>query len=265
MKKALLTLALAAFAFAANAQFVVSGQLGFSTNNGNENDVTVIGTTTTEWNVPANVNTDIVFLPKIGYQLNDKMQVGIGFGVRYNSFKNYSNFYATYTNPTIDNFEGWNKTTTTTIEIAPYFRYNLVELTDNLTLFCEAQLAFGFSGKAKYHDYNTEVVVGGVTALAALDTTYTGNTKYSSIDLTVVPGLNYKIGDNISLDLYVDLLGLGFTHTSMNTFTDASTPSTTMTNDNTITRNFFYLTADASAQSLANHFNLFRLGFNYHF
>ena len=73
MKKILLTLALAAFAFTANAQFVVGGNVGID-HSSRANDDYSRGTT----------NTNISILPKVGYQLNDQMQVGIQLGWDYN-------------------------------------------------------------------------------------------------------------------------------------------------------------------------------------
>ena len=54
MKKVLLTIAAVAFAFAANAQFVVGGQLGFTSNGGQRNYTGINGGNTVEYTVPGN-------------------------------------------------------------------------------------------------------------------------------------------------------------------------------------------------------------------
>lgn len=260
MKKVLLTIALAAFTFAANAQFVIGGQLGYSNNGGNVNTVNVLGATTTEWNVPANIWSSFTIMPKIGYNLNDKMQVGAAFGVTSTYNRVYNAIYGVAYSPLYPDAEDWQATADMGFTFAPYFRYNLIELTDNLTLFCEAQVALTFTGKTKFTDHAT-----AVAGLPAVDEEYDGNTKSTDIDVAITPGMNYKFSDNFSADLYIDLLGLGYTHNTTNTFVDASAAGITNTTETTRTTGAFRFIANANAQDLLTHFGLFRLGFNYHF
>lgn len=284
MKKVLLTIAAVAFAFAANAQFVVGGQIGFQSNGGHMNYTDVNGSTTTTFTAPGNVTPtgagyvsnktmSLTILPKIGYQLNDQMQVGLSFGIENNknidytpAGKGFDQYYAC-----VDGFEGYQSTTTLDWVVAPYFRYNFAEM-GNFTLFCEAQLTIAGRGAEKIHDYNTEVaagasaVFGPYAALAAKDTTYKGDTKYFSFGLSVVPGLNYKLGESCSLDLYLDIFRLAFTSSKATTFVD-NTPAggATITNEVVLVDNDFYFGLNAAAQSLNTQFNWFRLGFNFHF
>lgn len=260
MKKVLFTIALVAFAFAANAQFVVGGHIGYSTNGGNVANENVVGGTTTAWDVPADIYTDFTLLPRIGYNLNEKMQVGVGFGIVYNYAKNYNSIYGGAYTPAINDAEDWMTTGNTNIVLAPYFRYNVLNFTDKLTLFCEAQIGFDFGGKTKYTEHAT--AYGG---MPAVDTSYVGNTKTTTIDFTITPGLNYKINDKFSADLYIDLLGIGYSYRSMNTFVDVSAGGTTITTETTRTASNFYLLANSNAQNLGAHLTNFRLGFNYHF
>lgn len=275
MKKALLTLALAAFAFAANAQFVVGGMIDYNTwgyNNSNEN--VIAGGTPTTTVIPgspwSNTNTsDLTILPKIGYNLNDKMQVGVAFGMTFSKIVDYSGYLAEYA--AVDDFEGYVITKQKSVQIAPYFRYNLTEF-KGFTLFCEAQLGFTFGLNPYMHDYHCAYTYLGTSYdKADVDLMDGRKDTYTEIALTIVPGLNYKFNDKFSADLYVDLLGLGFNHRTDKSFRDwnviggapAGTPTnTTETVEN---RNNFYLTANAGAQTLWNHLNAFRLGFNYHF
>lgn len=275
MKKAFLTIALAAFAFAANAQFVVGGQIGFNTTGGNTSNHTQFGTVENNWTVPATGRTQFQLMPKIGYQLNDKMQVGAQLGLTYNWTKNYDVVsYFSLTNPVstgyaytaaYDKAENWRTRHNFGFAIAPYFRYNVTEF-GKFTLFCEAQITLALNGKQHYHDFATEVTTTGGTILShAIDTTYVGNTNSGSLAITVTPGLNYKFNDNISADLYIDLLGLGFTHAWTKTYVDASTGSTTSISESHTSNNDFYFIANANAQTLQSHLSAFRLGFNYHF
>ncbi len=271
MKKVFLTIALAAFAFAANAQLIVGGNIGFNTFGGNTNNTNVAGTTTTEWAMPGdditNINTtSLTLLPKVGYQLNDNMQVGASFGITWSKEVDYSMYAAEYA--TIKDFEGWQSTSQMGIQIAPYFRYNLTEF-GNFTLFCEAQLAFTFGLNPTIHNYHV-AYNNGLIDVPELDEDVEGFEMTSTgINLTVVPGLNYKLNDNLSLDLYINLLGLGFAYNSEKAFLDnevlwgaTPTPNTTETVYNTTQ---FYLMADASTRSINNLLNVVTIGFNYHF
>ncbi|MBR6291521.1 MAG: hypothetical protein IKR33_01845 [Bacteroidales bacterium] len=260
MKKALLTLALAAFAFAANAQFVVGGHIGYSNNGGNNNTVNIIGATTTEWDVPANVWSTFTIMPKIGYNLNDKMQVGAAFGVTSTYNRVYNAIYGAAYTPLTPDAEDWQATADMGFTFAPYFRYNLLSFNDKLTFFCEAQLGLTFNGKTKYSDHATAVGV-----MPAIDTTYKGNTKSNIVEFTITPGLNYKINNKLSADLYIDLLGIGYTHRTVNTFVDLSAAGVTNTTETTRTSDDFRFIANANAQTLGAHLANFRLGFNYHF
>lgn len=253
MKKIVLTIALAAFAFAANAQFVIGGQIGFSTSGGNGWYSNSIGTTTTEFALPADVHTDFAIAPKFGYNINPQMHVGIVLGFTSNTIKDYSVYDSYYTSP---DFEGWVKTTSTGFYIAPYFRYSFLT-TNRFTFFAEAQAAYGFIPAVKTHTFRT--AIDGV--ISARDETSTGNTTTSNFSLSIVPGVNYRISNRFSADLYVDLLGLAFT---------TSTAHYRSTDDGDIreskrTSNSFRCVANLNAETLEDHLGLFRLGFNYHF
>lgn len=272
MKKVLLTLALAAFAFAANAQFVVGGQINYNTFGGNETNTNVTGTTTTTWTMPGdntfNENTSsLTILPKIGYNLDEKMQVGIAFGMAWDKTVDYSMWAAEYT--TIDGFEGWQKTTQSRIVLAPYFRYNLMQFGD-FTLFCEAQLSLGFGLNPKVHNYNVAYTDPILGAVAAVDEDVEGfKNTFTDINLSIVPGLNYKLNDKISADLYLNVAALVFNHRTEKTFRDwnviLNMPDGTPANTDEIvyTTNDFGFRANMNA--VYDITNLFSIGFNYHF
>ena len=297
MKKVLLTLALAAFAFAANAQFVVSGQLGFSTNGGKTSETTTLGTTTENSTMPADVNTNIYFRPSIGYMLNEKMQIGLGLGLNYNYEKTYNTVWNVVTNvdpatsplgrigqaygPYTDKAEDWVTKSSFDFTIAPYFRYYLMEA-GNFNFFCEASVALTFNGRPHYHLFATKIDADPTHLVAgtarAFDTTYVGDwggvavantnseswTKSGSIAVNIVPGVNYKFNERISADLYLDLLNVNFTHRWSNESYDRSTTATTNTGKTNTSSNSFNFGANFNSLSL-NRFLAFRLGFNYHF
>lgn len=279
MKKVLLTIAAVAFAFAANAQFVIGGQLGFTSNGGHMDYTAVAGSTTTAFTVPGSVSMAAVtaqktmaltIMPKVGYQLNDQMQAGLSFGIANNKTIDYSP-YANYYSASIEGFEGYVSRTSMNWVVAPYFRYNFAEM-GNFTLFCEAQITLMGGAADKIHEYNTAVTTAGVgvtgpyVAIPATDTTYKDDTKSFTFGFSVVPGLNYKLGESCSLDLYVDLFRLGFTSTKTTVFQDNTVPGgATNTREMINVDNNFYFGLNASARDLNTQFGWFRLGFNFHF
>lgn len=254
MKKIVLTLALAAFAFAANAQYVIGGQIGFNTNGGKHWASNTTGTTTTEYTLPNDVSSMFVLAPKFGYNINEKMHVGIVLGFASETEKDYSNYRTLY--GTAKEFEGWDKTTQNYFYVAPYFRYTCMQF-DKLSVFVEAQLAYGFSPKAKYRSYNT--AIAGV--VDANDNSTTGNITSSEFAFTVAPGVNYRFSNHFSADLYIDLLGLSFSSTTSHYYDS----NNGVTNEWKRTSNDFSCIATLGTETLRDHLSLFRLGFNYHF
>lgn len=267
MKKALFTIALAAFAFMANAQFVVGGQIGFYSDGGKThfNHVDPVAAASYDYNTPGynevNYNS-FTFLPKIGYNLSDKMQVGAKLGIEWNKTVDHSGY--DFIRSQVPEFEGWQSETSLGFVFAPYFRYNFAN-SGKFTFFCEAQLTFQLNPNAKRHLYESAYTIGGINVAEVDEIDETYSFKSTSIALTVVPGINYKFNDKFSADLYIDLLGLGFSHRTTTTFNDLTAGGVANTYETTRSYNSFYLMANTDAQTLANHLNLFRLGFNYHF
>lgn len=218
-----MTLALAAFAFAANAQFVIGGNVGIAHG----------GTTDGDYYDDATTNMSI--MPKVGYWLNDKMQIGMQFGLDYAYYRNYSG---------ADNAQ-YRSATQTSWLVAPYFRYNLANW-KNFTVFCEAQLGIGITPKSSwYQTYPTEE-------------SGEGTTSRFDLGLTVLPGLNYALTDHISLDLYVNLLGLYYNYASTTYDLGGGTETTTRDHN-------WGAVANMNAQDLNSHLGNFAIGFNYAF
>lgn len=263
MKKVFLTIALAAFAFAANAQLVVGGSLGFNTYSNSTNYTNVLGNTTTEVTVPGwwggNDYIDLTVMPKVGYQLNDNMQVGLAFGINWSKEKDYSNYFAQYA--TIDDFEGYVTTSGMSVGLTPYFRYNLAEVGD-FTLFCEAQLGLNFGLNPTVNNYHTAYSVGGIN-IDAVDEDQEGiESTSTNIALVVVPGLNYKLGDNLSLDVYANVLRLGFEYNSQREFRDnnviAGISGAPTDTDEWVTNSTRFILSAGNTAAIS-------VGLNYHF
>lgn len=277
MKKVLIMLAFAGLAIAANAQskFVLGGQLGFNHTCGSNHmevnstpaiDATIPGVFDVDsylsygtYNMDPNTTT-IALLPKIGYQLNDKMQVGAHLGWIFSKTKTFSTplNYVMYAD---QDYEGWVTRSQSVFVLAPYFRYNLTEF-GKFTLFCEAELTFGFAPNAKVHYYESAYKdVAGINHPEVDEDAEGYELKTTTIDLSITPGLNYKFNDKFSADIYIDLLRLGFNHTAYKEVTE----TTTTTQELSSSTNNFYFSANADAKTISNHFDFFRIGFNYHF
>lgn len=289
MKKVLLTLTLAAFAFAANAQFVVTGNASFNTNGGSNYrnfETTQTGVNNGESKVPTNINNTLTIGPSIGYMLSDKMQVGLGFNVTYNYKKNFGTHNAfAYRTPNL-NAEDWTSDWHTDFEIAPYFRYYFMEV-GNFNFFCQATLTWTINGRHHYHEFatkiNSDAVYGPATAIDAVDTTYVGtlitpgpnaevkkNTETSmALGISIVPGVSYKFNEKFSADLYLNMLNVNFNHSWTKTYTEINytptgLPAYTETSTARTRTNTFNFGADFSNLSIQQFLN-FRLAFNYHF
>ncbi len=175
MKKILLTLAVAAASVvAANAQFLIGGDLGF-TYGSNEG-----------FETPANVNVDNSTIgfqiePKVGYELSDAMSVGAYLGFGYQKQEN------NLTNTDVK---------TTTWEVAPFLRYNCLSF-GKFTVAAEATI--GVAGESVADNYST--ISFGVNVTPWL--VYNLNEKWS-----LETGLNFlNLGWNYSSTDY-DLAGV---------------------------------------------------------
>lgn len=273
MKKVLLTLALAAFTFAANAQFVVTGNIGFNTNGGSVYIKTATGFTTIESKVPQNINNLFTFGPSVGYMLNDKMQVGLGFDLSISYRKTFSRGInnEAYTTPHLD-AEAWTKVLQTNFTVAPYFRYYFMEA-GNFNFFCQATVYWQINGRP--HKIDTDLP-NGIIGNPGVDTSYVGtyinpptydqlnkHTETSmALGINIVPGVNYKFNDNFSADLYLDIVSVNFSHQWQNLEVTNTVAGVTI--NRTTRNNNFRFGADFDNLSI-NQILGFRLAFNYHF
>lgn len=250
MKKVLFMLAFAGMAMAANAQLILGGQIGFGANSGTDN--VNANAPLAAYNAPTGKVMNFTLAPTISYVLNEKMQVGVSLEYTLGSVTNYTP--AAYALGK----EDWQKLSSTTITIAPYFRYYVANH-EKLNFFCEAQLGLGISPRDKGHAYDN-------TLTPTVDQDIKGGTSTTMLGLVITPGVNYRINDHLSADIYVDLAGLAFIHTATKNY--GAVVNGNWDDDfvtDTQVDNYFGLTANASAQTLNAHFGNFRIGFNYHF
>ena len=216
MKKVLLTFALAAFAFTASAQWIAGGQIGFN-HQGAHDDNYLPGSTSA---------TSFAVQPKVGYNLNENWQIGatIVFGYDYN--RAYMGADNTY-NSQVDLQFG----------ISPYARYSY-GVWKKWSLFVEGSFIFGMSPKSTAYN-----VVNGNENSTEL------NNDVTFLGVGLVPGMNCKLSDKFSLDLYLDVASISWSLVNRNGFSS---------HDFTVGANF-------DARTITNYLNNFRIGFNYHF
>lgn len=225
MKKVFLTFALVVFAFAVNAQIIVGGNLGIVTHNSTSVETTIqpTGTTTEETFNPKTFNFYI--MPKIGFQIDDRMSAGLIFGYEMSNRRTVLTYptdadplmYNAAVSHTLTDYAGTNKWASTQISICPYFRYNLIEFND-LTLFAEAEVPVTIHPAEKTDIYE-EGVYGGSRHTVE---THILNNKRLTLGVMLIPGLNYAFNDHLSMDIYFNAISLGYamikTTTSIDNF-----------------------------------------------
>ena len=192
MKKVFLTLALAAFAFAANAQFVVSGNLGFNhTSDQNIRD----GKTDYSGNPEKTSSFELSL--RGGCMITEKLTVGIDFGFGFSgNTKNESSYPGTDVNAVSTTV--WTKNPVLGFDL--FARYNAFQV-GKITAFAETTVGFStVQNKWKVESH----------ALAS--TTEVVLTRTNTLSIEVVPGLNYALNEHWSMDVYLEFMGLGFYH-----------------------------------------------------
>lgn len=238
MKKVFLTLALAAFAFAANAQFLVSGNLGFS-NIGVKN--TFDGKE--YWTGATNKATDFGLGINFGYQITDQIQAGVMVGFDMGTTKAEAD-------PT--NTGSVTTTTTTnthTFAFGVYGRYDFIQY-NKLSVFAIASMAMDMGGG------KTEVETAGAPTVS------TDAPKTFDFGIAVVPGLSYRLTDRLSTEVYFDFIGLAF---GVNKTTTKAVNATGAEVDDVTTNTYFGLNATTDRDNITALWNTVRIGVTFHF
>lgn len=233
MKKVLFILAFISIAALGNAQFVVSAQLGGSYFNGGSssefihqtisadtgNDTVLSGRSDTiNFDKPLSLTGGI----KIGYQTR-KMQFGIAASFSFSHLHAEQTALEYYNaNPNTEivkpavadkykDYIGWYKQYRTSFTIAPYIRYELIQLGD-VTFFAELNGYFTKVNNATHHDfldwYYREMH-------NTIDTTFIIPENSTSIGAKITPGLCWQLSPHCSVDLYFDIMAFTFDHTTI--------------------------------------------------
>jgi hypothetical protein len=221
MKRIFLTLALAVFAFSANAQFIISANIGGSKFSG---DTTIH----TQVSVATNSETDTTIYPvaktnltaglKLGYKFG-KAQVGVSGSYSMYNLENQpldptvipmisSQF------PTRWATTGFMSSKYATFTVAPYFRYDILTAGD-IALFVELNLFYTSTLNPvieQAHVYNYLIV--NPTLNVPLDTNNIPIPRTTTqFGARIIPGITWQLAKNCGFELYMDFLSLAYTYT----------------------------------------------------
>lgn len=209
MKKLVLTFAVIfAATTIANAQLFVGGNLGFGVQSNGKTETVSGGVTTT---VEPVKTLNFTIAPRIGYNLNDKMAVGLDLSFGMNNDKYPDNYFGlTETNSSYSQ---------TTMGAGLFFRYYLMEV-GQFSLFAEAAAGLQLgNGKQEY-------TIGSTT-------TTVDAPKTTDILVSIVPGISYKVNEKLQFDAYLGICEVLFSNTvTKSETTFGSTTTTTTVKDN---------------------------------
>ena len=249
MKKLFLTLAaVAAFSFT-NAQIFVGGSLGFSTESGSSSftgtNTTGGNTTTTTSEQKLPTYKEFSFAPKVGYYLNDKLAVGIGFGIDQYREINYDLGYA---EPAKQESEYNSKEVSNGYLVGAFARYHFAEW-NNFSLFGELSAGVMIGNSKTVTTFNNE------------ETTFDGPKNFG-FGISLTPGIAYKVNDHIQLEATLDVFGLNYTYAKKTSTSEYEYGTTLVENEYVNTASEFGFGIDT--ESLFNVGSL-TIGFVYKF
>lgn len=218
MKKIVLTLALAIFAFAASAQIVISANIGGSMTSGNSYIRTVQegGLEFENYHTtPLEATSSFVGGIKFGFQFG-KCQAGIA--ASYNQATLYNMPLDPTIVPILQNSPYPFVTTgdmtikNSAFTISPYFRYDIIKAGD-VALFAELNILYTKSlapvCTASIHDS----MIGG-TYVHDTTGTFPHPIDVTTLGVSVTPGLSWQLSKHCGIDLYLDFLALAYTQTT---------------------------------------------------
>ena len=217
MKKIALTLALAIIAFAANAQIVISANIGGSMNSGSkliQTDITggqpYSGSQVINFPQETTLSAGI----KFGYKFG-KFQVGLAGGYEQISGTNLP------LDPTIVPImqnsiptiltTGYMNQKNSAITVAPYFRYDIIQAGD-VSLFAELNVLYSKTLTpmcwAEIHDSN---IAPGTYFVHDTSGTFPHPINTTTLGASIVPGLSWQLSSHCGIDLYFDFLAIAYT------------------------------------------------------
>ena len=293
MKKILLTISLIALATTANAQFVVSAQLGGSyafgstTPDATYTGISLLTGNDTTYAVPTDTLThdNPLYLTvgfKFGYQIG-RLQMGLAASFAWSHDRcdmspsqfNRNRILPDHLNPLNPNapntdYEGWYIQRRSSFTISPYLRYEVIQLGD-VAFFMELTGYYTRTFQPIRHDFIDWYCY---EMHNTIDTTYHILDSASSFGARLTPGLSWQLSPHCYVDLYLDVLAFTFDRTThINTdildeyISTSGTPtlaSRTTTTITTTTTDIGYGVNGSKLLSPTSR-NWVRVGFNYTF
>ncbi len=203
---------------------------------------------------------DLNIMPYLGYYINDKVLVGVGLGYTYGNTQRFLSEAEVHpaTSNDFEKLGQTDKNADNMFRIGLFGRYNFAQI-GQFTVFGELELGLGFGGRT------TITTIENPQGVEVAEVTNSDISLFSMY-ATVVPGLNYAINDNLSIDLYFDLIGLTYT---VDTETDhqatgAGTAANPYKEDVTSTHTFG-LNCDLQNNTINRYLGGITVGINYHF
>ena len=281
MKRIIIIFALILLASTASAQFAVSINAGGAYQKGSTStayayrDTNVLNNFDTTYVSNAAVPLSFTGGIKVGYQIR-RLQFGItgsfSWGKVDGTFtsKEYERINQAWdTNYFTDNFAGSYTQKTISWMVAPYLRYELIQLGD-VAFFLELN---GYFGKTMNPSRRDSADWYWRELHNTIDTTYTVDYNSTSFGAKIVPGMTWQLSEHCHVELYLDILAFTFDRSITNSITVSDeytqfegqerilSRSTKTTTESTTTDMGFGITGTP----LLNNSNWVRVGFCYTF
>lgn len=207
MKKLFSYVAMLLLPVAVSAQVIVGGSIGFNASSSKSTSLAEIEDVEVEGlkKNPSSFGFEIA--PKVGYIINEKLEVGASVGLEYDQTVNY----ATCLDKEGKNPKAFkdNKYSTFSWSINPYARYCLVDV-NGFGLWIEGLVSVGTATAPKTKIY--EYKYGDVTYNEGADKLNKKKDEGKYVDfnggLYIQPVLTYAVTDHIRLEASLDFLGV---------------------------------------------------------
>ena len=203
----------------------------------------------------------------LGYRINNHLTVGLTGSLLY--FGDITNNDITLPEPPADgswfNYERTKRSVDkgTAWSAGAYARYD-IPLTDHLSLFAHLSVSFGKANSSysrEYIFYNTDI----------RDFDY--DRDISLTEVTLVPGVSYRFSTHLSADLYLNLLQIAYTHTTLVEHPQAEPADKASSDDKVTYSSFTFGNNLTTLMNLSmgsygisiNNLSSFRIGVNYTF
>lgn len=203
MKRLFLTIGLMGVFAYCNAQFFIGGNLGVGfSNSGKTTETYTLSNTTIKKEVDPDKYFNFYIAPKIGYTINDRMDIGLSIKFGMDQVKTFAIISS---DP-----QSYKLTKSTDLGLGMFFHYSMIEA-GNLSFFLEANTAFNISNskwESEQSISNTKTTVSG------------DGSKTKLFEIGITPGLKYSLNDNLILEFMADVLSIGFTYSKIEYETD---------------------------------------------